>query len=82
MDNWGGPWPVNILFENNQFYFEDDTAIKQKHVKSFVLKQNHLSKPIHGISNNKNYISTDNQFNLKELKSMALNKLKEYKYNE
>ena len=82
IDNWGGPWPVNTLFENNQFYFEDEIAIKHKDIKSFVFKQNHLSKPIHGISNNDNYISTNNQFNLKELKRMALNTLKEYKNNE
>ncbi len=82
MDNWGGPWPINTLFENNQFYFEDEIAINHKDVKSFVFKKNHLSKPVQGIENNENNISADNQFNLKALKRMALNKLKEYKDNE
>jgi len=82
MDNWGGPWPINTLFENNHFYFEDETSIRHEDVKSFIFKQNHLSKPINGISTNENHISKDNQFNLKELKRLALNKLKEYKDNE
>ncbi len=82
MDNWGGPWPINTLFENNQFYFEEKISIKHKDVNSFVFKQNHLSKPINAIENNENHISTDKQFKLKKLKRMALNKLKEYKDNE
>ncbi|WP_157826720.1 alpha/beta hydrolase fold domain-containing protein [Colwellia sp. 12G3] len=82
MDNWGGPWPVNTLFENNQFYFEDETTIRHKDVKSFIFKNNQLSKPIDGISINDNHLSTGKQFQLKELKRMALNKLEEYKNNE
>jgi hypothetical protein len=82
MDNWGGPWPINTLFENNQFYFEDEIAIKHKDVKSFVFKNNYLSMPINSIKNNENNISTDHKFDLKALKRMALNKLKEYKDNE
>ena len=58
------------------------TSIKHKDVRSFVFKQNHLSKPITGIENNVNHIFTDKQFELKKLKRMALNKLKEYKDNE
>ena len=24
IDNWGGPWPIKTLFENNKFYFEGE----------------------------------------------------------
>ncbi len=44
MDNWGGPWPKNTLFENNEFYFEDDTNIKLKKYQIFISKVIHFPK--------------------------------------
>ena len=81
IDNWGGPWPINTLFENNTIYVEGETQIKLKKVKGIVLKNNKMSKPIKNLNIEDNILMNKNTFNLNEVTRQALEQLKEIKNN-
>jgi len=81
IDNWGGPWPINTIFENNTIYVEGDTQIKLKKVKDVVFINNKISKPIKSLNTEDNILMNNKTFNLEEVTRQALDKLKEIKNN-
>ena len=50
IDNWGGPWPINTLFENNIFYFEDNIKVELNGVEDIYFKNNEFSKKTENIN--------------------------------
>lgn len=80
MDNWGGAYPNNTVFERNQIYFEGKLKVKRKKVDSLEVKNNQLSQPISGTSNKDNRILNNHTFDLQSLKRMALSTIKEHKH--
>ncbi|QBY04239.1 right-handed parallel beta-helix repeat-containing protein [Thalassotalea sp. HSM 43] len=77
MDNWGGPWPINTLFENNQIYFEDELQIKLKDIKDVLFKKNHFSKTVANFDATGNTVAASNDFDLPQLMRLAQQKLDE-----
>jgi len=81
IDNWGGPWPIKTLFENNTIYVEDETQIKLKTVKDIIVKNNHISKPIKHLNTQENTLMNNEAFNLEQVTRQALAQLKEIQNN-
>tara|TARA_B110000037_G_scaffold205792_1_gene251051 strand:+ start:510 stop:1955 length:1446 start_codon:yes stop_codon:yes gene_type:complete len=69
IDNWGGPWPINTLFENNIFYFEDDFGIELNGVKDIYFNNNEFSYKIKNfnIDYNENKTGITKEFVLKKI---------------
>lgn len=82
MDNWGGPWPINSLFENNEIYFEDELQVKLKDIKDVFFKSNKLSKNIKDLNPETNQVMQSKPFDLQELEALAQQKLNENKNYE
>ncbi len=79
MDNWGGPWPINTLLENNEIYFEDEIQIKLKELKDVFLKNNSFSGKVNNFDSTGNTIMQKKPFDLQELEGLAQKKLNENK---
>ena len=75
MDNWGGPWPMNTLLENNEIHFEDEIKISLKEIKDVFLKNNSFSKQVANFNPENNKIMQSKAFNLKALERLAQTKL-------
>jgi len=82
IDNWGGPWPMNTLLEDNEIYFEDDIKISLKEIKDLIFKNNTFSKKVNNFDSTGNIIEQDKPFNLAELGRLAQKKLNENKTYE
>lgn len=82
MDNWGGPWPINTLFENNEIHFEDETQIKLKDIKDVLFKKNLFSKAITNFDATGNTVAENKTFDLPQLMRLAQQKLDENKTYE
>ncbi|WP_019028948.1 right-handed parallel beta-helix repeat-containing protein [Colwellia piezophila] len=75
MDNWGGPWPMNTLLENNEIHFEDEIKISLKEIKDVFFKNNSFSNQVNGFDSTGNNIKQEYSFDLKKLQSLAQKKL-------
>ncbi len=82
MDNWGGPWPINTLLENNEIYFEDEIQIMLKELKDVFLKNNSFSGKANNFDSMGNVIKQQTPFNLEVLEGLAQKKLNENKAYE
>ena len=74
IDNWGGPWPINTLFENNEIYFEESLQVKLKNIKDLLFKNNKFSKNIKNLSPTNNIFGDNKPFDLQQLKRLAMQK--------
>ena len=82
MDNWGGKYPIETLFEHNQIYFEGELNVKLKDVSSLSIINNQLSKSFSGLSIEDNHFLSEHTFDLKALKRMAQEAIEERKNSE
>jgi len=82
IDNWGGPWPMNTLFENNEIYFEDQIQVKLKKIKDVIFKNNTFSSKVANLDPSKNTFKQTVSFDLQKLERLAQHKLSENKNYE
>jgi len=82
IDNWGGPWPMKTLFENNEVYFEDQIQVKLKAIKDVLFKNNTFSSKVVDLDPTTNDFKEKTPFDLTELERLAQQKLSENKNYE
>jgi hypothetical protein len=72
VENWGGPWPVNSVFEDNEFYFEGEMKVDLNGVADIVFRNNRFYGNIKNLEGDKNAYQAELPFSLNELRKEAL----------
>jgi hypothetical protein len=72
MDNWGGPWPVNSIFEGNEFYFEGEMKVELNEATDVIFKRNTFSRTVNTVEGEDNSFVETTPFDLKRLTKEAI----------
>ncbi len=72
MENWGGPWPVNSVFEDNDFYIEGKTQVTLNEVTDIVFRNNRFFGTVENLESEENDFESVLPASLVQIRKNAL----------
>jgi len=72
VENWGGPWPKNSVFADNELYFEGKMKVDLNEATDIVFRNNKFFSNAIDLKGEKNLFQTSLPFSLKQLRRDAL----------